>query len=158
METGRSFHQTDQEFARVQQENHPVLTYAAQIADDPYTRARGPLLDQVTVNNGQLHVSAHSPATSGTLLQLRARPRLTRVEMLTDPRTPPGQGIPLKPVDGRMDSPDENMIADVGALQRDAAPGTLVYVRGQNAQGHWGPLRAQWLKEPAGAAEVRATG
>ncbi|MEM6730554.1 MAG: M14 family zinc carboxypeptidase [Myxococcota bacterium] len=149
METGRSFHPSDQEFSRVQTENHPVLTYSAQIADDPYERAKGPLLDQVVVADGELRVSAYSPETSGTLLQLRSRPRLQRVEMTLDPRTPPGEGIALMPEDGRMDSHHEVMVAPVAELQEQAPPETLVYVRGQNAAGHWGPLRAQWLNPPA---------
>ena len=56
--------------------------------------------------------------------------------------------MPLRSADGAIDQPREQLVADVAALLD--GPTRLVYVRGRDEAGHWGPLSAAWLRPPAG--------
>jgi hypothetical protein len=146
IETGSSFHQSDAEFAKTLSENLPVLTYAVKIADSPFTRVFGPdALDMVV-----------DPATKQVTARLtdvnNGKQVLAGAELVTDVNAAPGSGVPLKAADGSFDEVDENVVGSADqapGLTADAGDGTLVYVRGKDKDGNWGPLAAQWLTGPA---------
>lgn len=149
IETGASFHQTDAEFQRTLRENLPVLTYTAKVADAPFQRVHGPDAFDVVVDPATRAIEARvSDANNG-------RQALAGAELVLDTAAAPGTGVPLDAADGSFDSTEERVIGSVArapGLAPDAGPGTLVYVRGRDVAGNWGPLSAQWLSEPAAAA------
>jgi hypothetical protein len=146
IETGSSFHQSDQEFAKTLRENLPVLAYAAKIADSPFTRVFGPDAFDMVVDPATRHVSA-TISDIGNGKQV-----LAGAELVLDPAAAPGSGVALDAADGAFDEVDERVVGDgskLPGLAPDAGDGTLVYVRGRDAGGNWGPLAAQWLTGPA---------
>lgn len=154
VETGRSFHQSDAEFATTLRENIPVLWYHAKIADKPFERAKGPDVTDVNIDPTTLRVHASaSELTSG-------KNKIARAEIVLDPNAAPGSGFALKPVEGTFDSPTETLTAE---LDRSKLPrrmmkygaGQLVHVRAQDDQGNWGPTTAQWLNGAPEAPKVR---
>lgn len=146
IETGTAFHQSDSQFAQTLRENLPVLSYAVKIADAPFERVFGPDALDLVVDPSTKRVTASiSDANNG-------RQALAAAELVLDPNAAPGSGASLQAADGRFDEVDEQVIGDaskVPGLAPDADDGTLVYVRGRDAQGNWGPLAAQWLTGPA---------
>lgn len=146
VETGSSFHQSDAEFQRTLRENLPVLSYAVKIADSPFTRVFGPdALDMI--------VDPESRAVTATISDVNnGKQVVAGAELVLDPTAAPGSGIALQPADGRFDSTQERVTGDatqLPGLAPEAGDGTLVYVRGKDADGNWGPLTAQWLTGPA---------
>jgi len=145
VETGESFHQTDQEFDTVWADNAPVIGYANKIADAPFERVKGP--DVIDLNVTAAGVARGVAPGTGLLsaqLQAPAGSALRGAELLRDPNARPGTGVPLVPADGMFDSASE--LARASLPQPDAATHELIYVRAQDAQGNWGPTTAQWLK------------
>jgi hypothetical protein len=72
-------------------------------------------------------------------------------ELVLDTNAAPGSGLALTAADGIFDQVDEHVVGDASklpGLAPDAGDGTLVYVRGRDAGGNWGPLAAQWLTGP----------
>ena len=145
IETGRSFHQSDQEFERVWAENAPVMTYVAKIADAPFERVLGP--DVVDV-----HVTAPNvPGVGPQQVKLRATVSdataggnaIAGAEYVLDPFAKAGTGTVLAAADGAFDSQSEQVTA---LLDAQGGAKQLVYVRAQDTTGNWGPLTAQWLK------------
>lgn len=153
VETGSSFHQSDGEFQRTLRENLPVLDYTARIADAPFQRVFGPDTHDVVVDPATRQLEARvSDANNGGQM-------LAGAELVLDTKAAPGSGVALQAADGAFDSTNERVVGSVqGApgLHPDAGAGTLVYVRGRDAAGNWGPLSAQWLTEPtAGVVALR---
>lgn len=146
IETGTAFHQSDAQFAQTLRENLPVLSYAVKIADAPFQRVFGPDALDLVVDPTTKHLTASiSDANNG-------RQALAAAELVLDPKAAPGSGVQLQAADGRFDEVDEQVVGDAAALPGlapDAGDGTLVYVRGRDSQGNWGPLAAQWLTGPA---------
>ncbi|MCW2927132.1 MAG: Carboxypeptidase Aqualysin 1 [Thermoleophilia bacterium] len=149
IETGSSFHQSDAEFAKTLRENLPVLTYAVKIADSPFTRVFGPDAIDAVVDPATKQVSARlTDANNG-------KQAIAGAELVLDTAAAPGSGVALQAADGAFDEVDETVVGSAAALpglSPDAGDGTLVYVRGRDAQGNWGPLAAQWLTGPAARA------
>jgi hypothetical protein len=149
IETGTAFHQTDAQFAQTLRENLPVLTYAVKIADSPFTRVFGPDAFDIVVDPSTKRVSATlSDVNNGKQV-------LAGAELVLDAAAAPGSGVALQAADGAFDEVDEQVTgsaAKLPGLAPDAGDGTLVYVRGRDAQGNWGPLAAQWLTGPARTA------
>lgn len=145
IETGASFHQSDAEFARTLRENLPVLTYAVKIADSPFTRVFGPDAFDMIVDPATKRVSALlSDVNNGKQV-------IAGAELVLDAAAAPGSGIALSAADGVFDSVEEQVVGDASTLPGlapDAGDGTLVYVRGKDVDGNWGPLAAQWLTGP----------
>lgn len=145
IETGTAFHQSDQQFAQTLRENLPVLSYAVKIADDPFHRVFGPDALDMVVDPSTKQVSASiSDAHNGKQV-------LAGAELVLDPTAKPGTGMALNAADGAFDEVDEQVVGDatkLPGLGADAGDGTLVYVRGRDADGNWGPLAAQWLTGP----------
>ncbi len=141
VETGSSFHQSDVEFQKTMDENMPVLAYATKVADAPFQRVWGPDATGVTIDPVTRQLTAAlSDASNG-------RDLLSGAEIVLDPNAAPGTGIALKAADGSFDSMDERVVGDTSAISGGA--GTLVYVRGRDAEGNWGALTPQWLVAPA---------
>jgi hypothetical protein len=145
IETGSSFHQSDAEYAKTLRENLPVLDYAVKIADAPFERVFGPDTTDLVVDPATKRLTATvSDSNNG-------KQALTGAELVLDPKAKPGTGLALQAADGTFDSVDERVVGDaakVPGLAPDAGDGTLVYVRGRDAEGNWGPLTPQWLTGP----------
>lgn len=147
IETGDSFHQDDEEFAREQSNNWPVMTYSAKIADAPYERAQGPDLHSIRIDSESGILTAESVSTDRSEQISKGLPRapIRAAEYVLDPRTSPGMGVALVAADGAMDEAAETVRVKVGHLLSTSPQKRLIYVRAQDANGHWGPLTAQWL-------------
>ena len=146
VETGSSFHQSDTEFARTLRENLPVLAYTVKIADSPFTRVFGPDAFDMVVDPSTRQVSARITDVNN------GKQVLAGAELVLDAAAAPGSGVALTAADGAFDEVDEQVAGDAAKLPGiapEAGDGTLVYVRGRDAQGNWGPLAAQWLTGPA---------
>jgi carboxypeptidase T len=134
IETGTEFHQTDAQFEETWSLNAPVLTFAAKIADDPYQRAKGAGVQELTIDShGSARAVVSDAASGGEVVQ--------RVEWFFDPATPEGEGTALVAEDGAFDEVDEVAIAQLATV----GGRRLAYVRAQDASGNWGPTTAQWL-------------
>ncbi len=147
LELGTSFFEGCTEFEdEILPRNLPALLYAAKVARAPYQLPSGP--------------DALEPALSGTTLTAtlddsrfsRARGTeptqpIAAAEFYID--TPPwasgAQPHPMTPGDGRFDAVREAAWAEVPTA--GLAPGRhLVFVRGQDAAGNWGPVSAVFLE------------
>lgn len=149
IETGSSFHQSDAEFAKTLRENLPVLTYAVKIADSPFTRVFGPDALDMVVDPDTKRVSALLTDVNN------GKQVIAGAELVLDPAAAAGSGVALQAADGAFDEVDETIVGDAAklpGLAPDTGDGTLVYVRGRDAQGNWGPLAAQWLTGPAASS------
>ncbi len=119
-----------------------AILYAAKIARTPYATVLGPDANLVTVgrNGSGFTITATIDDTANGGQEVAA------AEYYVD--TPPWQqrrgGQPLAAVDGSFDGLVERCAA---ALPSDGiSPGRhVVYVRGQDAAGHWGPFSAGLL-------------
>lgn len=144
IETGQSFHQDKDQFRETYAANAPALTYAAKAADDIYARAQGPDTSKVTVDPKNGNVTALVRESIGNFEQLGG------AEFVLDPSTPVGKGTPMQ-----LDSWMPRSYAGGRLPDKLAKDARMVYVRGQDADGNWGPLTPQWLpgREPAAAAK-----
>jgi hypothetical protein len=145
VETGDNFHPLEPEFADIRRRNEPLISYTAAIADDPYERAQGPDVSGLSVApDGTLQATASDAAAGGRVLRA--------AEWSTTPLALPGTGTPLAAADGAFDGVSELLTGTaapaLAALQAAKGP-QLVYVRAQDADGHWGPATPQWLVPPA---------
>jgi hypothetical protein len=145
IETGTAFHQSDAQFAQTLRENLPVLTYTVKIADSPFKRVFGPDAFDMIVDPSTRRVTASlSDVNNGKQI-------IAGAELVLDTNAAPGSGLALTAADGVFDQVDEHVVGDASrlpGLAPDAGDGTLVYVRGKDADGNWGPLAAQWLTGP----------
>lgn len=145
VETGSSFHQDDREFAQTLRENLPALQYTVKVADAPLSLVHGPDAFDVVVDPATRQLSARvSDANNG-------RNALAGAEVVLDPKAPAGSGLALRASDGAFDGTDETVTGDITrapGFSPDAGDGAMVYVRGRDADGNWGPLTAQWLAGP----------
>lgn len=138
----------------------PALIYAAKVARTPYLTPAGPDALAVTVAPGVATVGA-TVNLAATLDDTRfssaggAEPvqAIAAAEAYLD--TPPWQAgaapIPLAAADGVFNSSVEGVTAvlDTGCL---SAGRHMVYVRGRDADGAWGPVSATFLTVEAPAA------
>lgn len=138
IETGRTFHQSDTEYARVCNENIPVFYYAAKIADAPYEKSRGPEASNLVVVGSELQAHVKHLLGAG----------ISAAEYVVDPDTAPGHGVPLVAKDGAFDTQEEAVTAKISDDLRDGKT-RLIYVRAQDAEGNWGPLTAVWVEAAA---------
>ncbi len=156
-ELGTSFFQSCAQFeSRIWPDNLPALMYAAKAARAPYLDPAGP--DARDVSFDVAVVSAGDVATLTATIDdtrynnangVEPSQNIAAVEYyLGAPPWSPGgapPALPLEPVDGAFDEPVE-----VAAAQVDTAGLTvgrhLVFVRGQDADGNWGPVSAAFLQ------------
>lgn len=138
-ELGDTFFQPYGDLAQMWRENFPALLYAAKVARAPYLLARGP--DAVNLN------SVSAPGLSLTLRAIisdtaNGGSPIAAAEAYVD--TPPwagGMPIALDAIDGTFDEVVEAVQGSIPV--QSASPGWhLVFVRGQDAEGNWGPVSA----------------
>lgn len=139
--------------------NRNAFLYAAKTARQPYALSRGPSATDVTLSCPI--VSSSAPATltvtlDDTTLGVNGinRPTplaITEAEVYVD--APPWAGgtpIAMTAADGAFDAAREDAHAMInGAGLSDGRH--LIYVRGKNADGFWGPVTAQWLNVGTGS-------
>jgi hypothetical protein len=127
--------------------NLPAFLYAARIARAPYQLAEGPAPEAIAVTQ-----------TSGGGISLRAtlddksnggQAVVAAEYYLNLPPWRGGTAHPMSPADGSFNSPTEVATAHLGSPS-----GSIVYVRGRDAQGNWGPVRA--IFATSGACDVQA--
>lgn len=133
------------------QRNLPAFLYAARIAREPYRLVQGPTVESVTLT-----------PTSATSFELRAQldevhngnQRITAAEYYID--TPPWRGgtpVAMTAVDGKFSTAIETVKATVTAR----AGRHTIYVRGRDANGNWGPVRAVFEPDEPCAYAIDST-
>lgn len=145
-ELGTAFFESCALLPSIWAENRPAFLYAAKIARRPYENGQGP----------DVRAPALTPAlvAAGVTTTLRATvsdysngaQNIALAEAYVD--TPPwlgGAPIRLAPADGSFNQPLERVIGEIDTT--DLAPGRhLVFVRGRDVGGNWGPYTALWLE------------
>ncbi len=126
----------------------PSLLYAAAVADSPYDRAHGPDVSNIQVvsstltgtlgNMQSLTVTAQIYDPDGGAAQVAA------AEVSFDRPAPAGTGQPLAAMDGHFDQASELVGGNLSLTSFLQTP-HLLFVRGQDQEGHWGPPSAVWV-------------
>ncbi|MCA0352970.1 MAG: carboxypeptidase-like regulatory domain-containing protein [Chloroflexi bacterium] len=121
--------------------NLPAFLYASKVARTPYLLQRGPDALNVTaqsMSNGYKLMATINDVTNGNQT-------IAAAEAYVD--TPPWRAgataISLSATDGSFNSTQEAVNATIP--QNLNAGRHLVYFRGRDAAGNWGPVSAQWL-------------
>jgi carboxypeptidase T len=139
IEVGRSFDPPYDAVEGLWQENREPALYLLKIADDPL-QAYGPEAVDISVMIGDQHLTL-----TALLSDVHSGDQdIAAGELFVDTPGDPGAGLPLSPADGVFDSSLEQAKTSLpwlGPEQRS------LYVRGQDADGHWGPLSAVFWKE-----------
>ncbi|GIV98199.1 MAG: hypothetical protein KatS3mg057_2856 [Herpetosiphonaceae bacterium] len=127
-------------------ENRPALLYAARIARAPYLLIHGPTPESLTAT-----VIASNTVELLAVFdeQYNGGQPITAAEYYVD--IPPWRGSvagSMAPADGSFSSLNESAVAVIGPI-----PGRhLIYARGQDAAGNWGPVRAVLVNVPGSSA------
>ncbi|HEY1011429.1 MAG TPA: M14 family zinc carboxypeptidase, partial [Herpetosiphonaceae bacterium] len=128
--------------------NRPAFLYAHKAARTPYLVQRGPdTLSAQANGTGPYQLAATINDT------LNGNQAISAAEAYLD--TPPWRGgtpIALSAADGAFNSPAE---AVQGTIASVSAGRHLVYLRGRDAAGNWGPFSAAWLNGPTLASGLR---
>jgi len=135
--------------------NRGAFLYAAKVARQPYALAHGPTTLSVTLSSSAVISGQAVTLTAlvrddayGSAANSIGRPivqQITAVEARVNvPHWAGGTPISMTAQDGAFDAPSEIAIAvlDTSGL---GVGRHLIFVRAQNAAGHWGPPTAQWL-------------
>jgi len=132
--------------------NRSAFLYAAKVARQPYALVHGPTTLSVTLSNDA--VISGRAVTLTALVRDDAygngigRPsvqRITAVEAYVNlPHWAGGTPISMTAWDGAFDTPSEIAVATLDTSGLTVGR-HLIFVRGQNAAGYWGPPTAQWL-------------
>ena len=156
-ELGSTFFQDCSDFeSAIVPENLPAFVYSAKTTSAPYLLPYGPdvisitLAQSTTIHVGTIQITAtlddtRYNAENGTLPE----DTISAGELYFD--TPPGSAqaspipVPLLPGDGEFDSAVE---VATGALDtHDVSAGKhILYLRGQDSRGNWGPLSAKFIQ------------
>ena len=118
--------------------NLPAFLYAARIARTPYRLVRGPTVETLTVIEPDGATEVHARIDE----QRNGGQRVAAAELYLE--TPPWRGgtpIPMTPLDGSYDTTVETAAVSLGALTRRQ----LAFVRGQDENQNWGPVRAVFV-------------
>jgi carboxypeptidase T len=144
-EIGSSFYPDCAQYDALIQPNIPALLYAAKAARTPYLTAHGPDARTVSTTVGGTLLGAMVRITAEIDDLDNGGDRIVGAEYYVD--APPGAGgigAPMTAVDGAFDSPVEQV--ESWAPTAGWTPGRhLVFVRGQDEAGYWGPLSATFL-------------
>ncbi len=135
--------------------NRGAFLYAAKVARQPYALVHGPTTLSVTLSNSVVISGQAVTLTAlvrddayGSAANSVGRPlaqRITAAEAYVHlPYWAGGTPIPMAAQDGAFDTPSEIAIATLDTSGLGIGR-HLIFVRGQNVAGHWGPLTAQWL-------------
>jgi hypothetical protein len=126
--------------------NLPAFLYAARIARAPFELVQGPTAERVTAamlpdGSVELQAELDDQANGG-------QPVVAAEYYLDLPPWSGGTGLSMTPADGTFDAPVELATARLGP----GAGRRLVYVRGRDSTGAWGPVRAAHTPEAGCAA------
>ncbi|WP_338845703.1 M14 family zinc carboxypeptidase [Massilia sp. W12] len=170
-ELGTAFFESCNDYQRsILPDNLPALIYAAKASRAPYLLAQGPDAHSLYAQRSAGRYVNISAALDGTRYQhsngREAIRNVAAAELYIGlpPWSAGAQAIPMQASDGAFNSPQEQAAAllDVSAMR---AGKHLLYVRGRDSQGNWGPLSATWLyigqsqvTPPNAAFDVRARG
>jgi hypothetical protein len=135
--------------------NRPAFLYAAKVARRPYQLVHGPTTFTVTLSSPAVLSGQSVTLTAlvrddayGSAANSVGRPAIQRIAAAEAyvrlPDWAGGTAIPMTAQDGAFDSPAETATAMINTSGLSAGR-YLIFVRGQNAAGHWGPVTAQWL-------------
>ncbi|MCP4348273.1 MAG: hypothetical protein GY795_22525 [Desulfobacterales bacterium] len=145
-EIGTSFFQPCSDYENtILPDNLPALIYAAKVARTPYMTPAGPDVINLEIKSATLSATItdtrynNSNGTEPTQI-------IAGAEYCID--IPPGfstaKPIGLKAADGSFDSDSEVVSATIDVSH--IVPGEhIVYVRGKDADGNWGPVTAEFL-------------
>lgn len=124
--------------------NKGALVYAAKIARAPYLLVRGPDALQLALSATPSNVVVLSAVIdergNGSNLVAGAEWSLTPFDH------PGAVATPMQPTDGAFDSVYESVVGYV-SLDELSGPETLIYVRGRDHLGNWGPMSAIFAAE-----------
>jgi predicted deacylase len=130
------------------------LLYAASAADSPYERAQGPDVTAIEALTRTLTGTLAGKITLTVTARIHdpdgAGAYVAAAEASFDRPASAGTGYPLSPSDGLFDEPTESVAGGWPSLSLE--PGSrLVFVRGQDEAGHWGPpaatrITVQWAE------------
>ncbi len=153
-EIGDTFFQPYGDLAQIWRENFPALLYAAKVARAPYLLVRGP----DAVNLGSVSAPGPSLTIRATISNTaNGGSPIAAAEAYVD--TPPWAGgtpIALHATDGAFDEAVEAVQGSVSA--QNLPPGWhLVFVRGQDAEGNWGPVSALFAEMEAATPTPKPT-
>lgn len=129
--------------------NRAAFVYAAKAARQPYAETRGPTTVQVreahtVLSSTTVLTAAIDDGLYGTGVDRPEAQAIAAAEAYVD--VPPWSGgvpIGMAAQDGAFDSAREVVTVALGGTL--AVGRHLVYVRGRDADGNWGPPTAQWL-------------
>ncbi len=144
-EVGTDFFQPCGDVPGIIAKNVPALRYAARIARAPYSLTQGPDLTNVPGNLGSALAGTSFTVTATVSGTVALSGIAGGAEASIDqPTWTPGTGIPLSATDGQFDTAVENV---TGTLTTTGlTPGRhMVFLRGRDTSGHWGPVWATWL-------------
>jgi hypothetical protein len=138
--------------------NRDAFFYAAKAARQPYTISRGPSANDVRLNCPIINNSTPATLTAtiddtslGANGVNRPAPQaISAAEVYVD--APPWAGgtpLAMNAIDGAFDSAKEQAQVTLSAGGLSAGR-HMLFVRGQNAGGFWGPISAQWLTVGSG--------
>ncbi|HJQ24774.1 MAG TPA: M14 family zinc carboxypeptidase [Blastocatellia bacterium] len=119
--------------------NLPAFLYAARIARAPYQLALGPSPESVTATSAGTNTFTLRAVLDE---QYNGGQAISAAEYYLD--TPPwrgGSGIAMTALDGSFNAVTETAVATVGPLSGKH----LIYVRGRDTLGNWGPVRAVFV-------------
>jgi hypothetical protein len=123
--------------------NLPALLYAAKVARTPYLLSRGP--DALTIAAVQNGATFSVTATINDAQN--GNQAIAAAELYLD--TPPWQAgatpVALAAGDGAFSTASEAVQTSIAV---PAAGRHILYVRGQDTAGNWGPVSAIWLDAP----------
>jgi PKD repeat protein len=132
--------------------NRGALRYAAKIARQPYTLSFGP--SALTPALSLSRTLAGTPVTLTAWMDDQPYGTVGEGRPLTQPISQAaytidelpwagGTPIPLRPLDGSLNSPRERMVANVDTCL--SAGRHTLYVHGRDTSGYWGPTTETWL-------------
>ncbi len=127
------------------QPNLDALLYAAKVARTPYVTALGPDVQAVRVENAPLLQGRPSLIRATVDDEDNGGQYVVGAELYVD--VPPWDGgtpYPLAAADGAFDSPVEEVAGELPPAALKAGR-HLLYVRGRDAGGVWGPLSAAFV-------------
>jgi hypothetical protein len=123
--------------------NKPALLYAARIARTPYLLARGPAPEGISATGSTITAVLDDTYNGGQ--------GIVAAEYFVD--TPPWRGgtsTPLRVADGAWGNTRETVTGTANVSWGRH----MIYVRGQDAGGNWGPVQAVWINGAAAPQQV----
>ncbi|MCP4363878.1 MAG: carboxypeptidase, partial [Planctomycetes bacterium] len=145
-EIGTTFFQSCSDYEnKILPDNLPALIYAAKVARTPYMTPAGPDVINLEIESATLSATVTDTRYNNSV-GTEPTQTIAGAEYYID--TPPwsatAKPIGLKAADGSFDSDSEAVSATIEVSH--IVPGEhIVYVRGKDADGNWGPVTAEFL-------------